>query len=138
MGRKITSFVMLYSFVIMVLSGIMLFISPFGRLAMMIKWQVFYLDKMQWQALHLIFMVIFTISGLLHILYNIKAIKHYMKNKAKKIVVITLPHLIAIIIIIPLFYLTINHIEPLESFVKLNKNFNTYWIKKFKEEHNIK
>jgi len=133
MFRKITSFVMLYSFLIMVLSGIMLFISPFGRLSMMIQWEFLGLDKMQWQALHLIFMLIFTLAGLLHIFYNYKAIKNYLKSKSKKIVVFTTAHSIAIAVTAALFYVTISHMEPFESFVKMNKSFNDYWTKEFRE-----
>jgi len=134
MLRKITSFIMLYSFIIMVVSGVMLFISPFGRLSMMIRWEFLGLDKMQWQALHIIFMVIFSIGGILHILYNIKAIKNYLKNKSKKLVLFTVSNLIAISIILSLFYVTINHMEPFESFVKMNKSFNDYWMSEFKKK----
>lgn len=133
MFRKVTSFIMLYSFIIMVLSGIMLFISPFGRLSMMIKWEMFGLDKMQWQALHLIFMLIFTLAGITHILYNWKPIKNYLKNRSKKLVVFTSSHIVAIAITASLFYVTINHMEPFESFVKMNKSFNEYWTNEFRE-----
>ena len=134
MLRKITSFVMLYSFVIMVVSGVMLFISPFGRLSMMIRWEMLGLDKMQWQALHIIFMVIFAIGGILHIVYNFKAIKNYLKSKSKKMVVLTTSHSIAIGVTAIFFYVTINHMEPFESFVKMNKSFNDYWTKEFREK----
>ncbi len=125
---------MLYSFVIMVLSGISLYISPFGRLSMMIRWEFLGLDKMQWQALHLIFMLIFTIAGILHIVYNFKAIKNYLKTKSKKMVVFTTANLVAITITTSLFLVTINHMEPFNSFVKMNKGFNDYWMNEFKEE----
>ncbi len=133
MFRKITSFVMLYSFIIMVLSGIMLFISPFGRLSMMIKWEMLGLDKMQWQALHLIFMLIFMVGGVIHIYYNIKPIKNYLKGKSKKVVIFTSSHIMALVVTISLFYVTINHMEPFESFVKMNKSFNEYWTDEFRE-----
>ncbi len=134
MYRKIVSLVMLYAFFIMVVSGIMLFISPFGRLAAMIKWQVLGLGKMDYLALHIIFMVIFTVAGILHIFYNFKAIKHYLKNRAKKMVVFTKEFIIATLITVGFFYATISHITPLEKFVKMDKSFNDYWIRKFKEE----
>ena len=134
MLRKITSFVMLYSFVIMTVSGFMLFISPFGRLSMMINWKIFGLSKMDYQALHLTFMVLFTISGIIHIYVNWKSIKTYFKNRAKKLVVFTKEFAIASAITVALFAATVNHIEPLETFVKMNKSFNDYWIEKFKKE----
>jgi succinate dehydrogenase hydrophobic anchor subunit len=134
MLRKTTSFIMLFSFVIMVVSGIAEFISPFGRLAMMIKWKMLGIDKMQWQALHLSFMVVFTIAGLIHIWLNIKPIKAYLKNKARKMVFFTKEMFIALAITIILFVATIEKFEPIEHFVKLNKSFNSYWIEQFKKD----
>jgi ABC-type multidrug transport system fused ATPase/permease subunit len=118
----------------MVLSGIADFISPFGRLAMMIRWHFLGLDKMQWLALHIVFMVIFTVAGILHIFLNIKPIKAYLKNKARKMIVFTKEMSIALLITAVLFFATIYKFEPLEKFVKLNKSFNTYWIEQFKQE----
>ena len=134
MLRKITSFLLLFSFIIMVLSGIAEFISPFGRLAMMLKWEMLGLDKMRWQALHIIFMMVFTLAGLLHIYLNIKAIKAYLKNRSRKMVVFTKEMSIALLITAGLFYATVHKYEPLEKFVKLNKSFNDHWVEQFKKE----
>ena len=134
MLRKTISFIMLFSFIIMVLSGIADFISPFGRLSMMIKWHFLGLDKMQWIALHIVFMVIFTIAGVIHIFLNIKPIKAYLKNRARKMIVFTKEMSIALLVTAILFFATIYKFEPLEKFVKLNRSFNTYWIEQFKKE----
>ena len=114
---------MLFSFIIMVVSGIAEFISPFGRLSMMIKWKMLFLDKMQWQALHIVFMVVFTVAGIVHILINIKPIKAYLKNRAKKMVIFTKEMSIALAVTVVLFVATINQFAPLEYFVKLKQKF---------------
>lgn len=134
MLRKITSFVMLFSFLIMVISGVAEFIAPFGRLSMMIQWKMLWLDKMQWQALHIAFMVVFTVAGLIHIWLNIKPIKAYLKNRARKMVFFTKEMSIALAITIILFVATIQKFEPIDQFVKLNKGFNDYWIEQFKKD----
>ena len=134
MLRKITSFTLLYSFLIMVVSGVMLFISPFGRLSMMIHWEIFGLGKMEYQALHLIFMLVFTLSGIIHTYLNYKAIVNYWKNKSKKIIVFTKEFIIATAVIGSLFYLTATHSSVTEPFVKMNKSFNDYWMNDFKEK----
>lgn len=125
---------MLFSFLIMVVSGIAEFISPFGRLSMMINWKMLGLDKMQWQGLHISFMVLFTLAGLLHIWLNIKAIKAYLKNRTKKMVFFTKEMSIALVITVVLFVATVQKFEPIEQFVKLNKSFNQYWIEQFKKD----
>jgi len=134
MLRKITSFLLLFSFIIMVTSGVAEFISPFGRLSMMIKWEMLGLDKMRWQALHIIFMMVFTLAGLFHIYLNIKPIKSYLKNRSRKMVIFTKEMSIALLITVGLFYGTVQKFEPLEKFVKLNKSFNDYWMEEFKKE----
>ena len=134
MLRRITSLLLLFSFAVMVISGIAEFISPFGRLAMMLHWEMLGLDKMRWQALHIVFMVLFTAAGVLHIWLNLKAIKHYLKNRARKMVFFTKEMLIALLITTGLFYGTVVRYPPLERFVKMNKSFNDHWIKRFKEQ----
>lgn len=132
MLRKTTSFVLLYSFLIMVLSGAMLFIAPFGRLSMMIQWEMFGLEKMDYQALHLIFMLVFVLAGIVHIYVNYKSIVQYWKNKSKKIIIFTKEFMIATALITGLFYLTVSKNSITEKFVKMNKSFNNYWIEDFK------
>ncbi|MDD3325104.1 MAG: DUF4405 domain-containing protein [Sulfurospirillaceae bacterium] len=133
MVRKITSFLMLFSFLVLVLSGVAEFISPFGRLGMMIKWEMLWLDKMQWQALHLVFMIVFTVAGFVHIFLNIRPIKAYLKNRSKTMVVFTKEMSIALAITVVLFVATVQKFEPIENFVKLNKSFNDYWVEQFRK-----
>lgn len=125
---------MLFSFIILVISGISEFISPFGRLSMMIQWKMLGLDKMQWQGLHLVFMLVFTFAALIHIFLNIKPIIAYLKNRQRKMVFFTKEMLIASVITGLLFIGTIVEFEPIKKFVKLNKSFNSYWIADFKEK----
>ncbi len=93
---------------------------------------------MQWQALHISFMMVFTFVGLIHIWLNIKPIKAYLKNRARKMVFFTKEMSIAIVITSILFIATIQKFEPIEQFVKLNKSFNNYWISEFKKERTKK
>jgi len=134
MLRKITSFLLIYSFLIMILSGTMLFIAPFGRLSMMIQWEMLGLDKMDYQALHLIFMLVFVTAGIVHTYLNYKAILNYWKNKSRKIIVFTKEFIFATLLICGLFYLTVSHNAITEKFVKMNKSFNDYWIADFQEK----
>ena len=41
--------------------------------------------------------------------------------------------MVAIVITSALFYVTIQHMEPFESFVKMNKSFNDYWTQEFRQ-----
>ena len=52
--KPFTSFFILLSFVVLLLSGVVLYVAPPGRIANWTQWQ-FGLDKEQWQALHTVF-----------------------------------------------------------------------------------
>ncbi len=134
MIRKTTSFLMVFAFLIIVISGIAEFISPFGRLTMMIDWKFLGLSSKQWQSVHIVFGLLFMIVGIVHIFLNIRPIKAYLKNRAKKMVVFTKEMILALAITILLFTATIYKLEPIDSFVKLNKSFNNYWIEEFKKD----
>jgi len=137
MYRKLTSLIMLYSFIILLISGFALFVSPFGRLSMMLDWHMFGLSKMDHQALHLIFMVLFALAGVLHIVFNFKAIKNYFRKRRMKKWQISKEMLIATTFCGLVFVATVSHIEPLESFVKMNKSFNDFWISQFQKQRGM-
>lgn len=58
---------LLLSFIIIVISGIVLYIAPEGSLSRWIDWRVFYLDKKQWEQQHTIFSYLFILFSIFHI-----------------------------------------------------------------------
>ncbi|MEN8155102.1 MAG: DUF4405 domain-containing protein, partial [Acidobacteriota bacterium] len=83
--RSFVSFGMLFSFIIMTLTGIVLYITPPGRVAKWVTWTFFGLEKDEWQAVHTIFSYLFLILSIFHIFFmNWKTIKLYIKKKTKK------------------------------------------------------
>ncbi len=81
--RKITSLTLLLSFVILVLTSIVLYIVPEGRVAYWSDWRLLWLSKTQWGDIHTNSGFLFLAAGLLHLWYNWKPITAYLKNKAR-------------------------------------------------------
>lgn len=63
-----TSFNLLFSFLIMLLSGLVLYFKPEGSVARWLDWRFLFLTKSNWESLHTIFSFLFTIFAFIHIM----------------------------------------------------------------------
>ena len=66
--RTFTSFMLTWSFLVLILSGSILYIAPPGRIANWSIWRLLILTKAQWQAIHTLTALIFLTGGLFHLL----------------------------------------------------------------------
>ena len=81
--RKITSLTALLSFVFMLVTSIILYIVPQGRVAYWADWRLLGLDKTQWGDMHINMGLLFLLSIGLHIYYNWRTLLAYLKDKAR-------------------------------------------------------
>jgi len=65
--QSFISIALLFSFLVMMFSGIVLYIAPEGSLSRWIGWEVLGLTKSQWEQQHTIFSYLFVIFTVLHI-----------------------------------------------------------------------
>ncbi len=82
-GRSFTSFFSTFSFLIMTITGIILYFAPPGRIAHWSYWKFLAMTKEQWQALHTIFSLAFIIIAGVHIYYNWSVLIGYFKKKMR-------------------------------------------------------
>jgi hypothetical protein len=87
--RKITSLTAGLSFVLMVLTSVVLYIVPQGRVAYWADWRLWGLSKTDWGNIHINLGFVFLIALFLHIYYNWKAITSYLKGKARQVKLFT-------------------------------------------------
>lgn len=98
--RKITSLTALISFLLLVLTSVILYIVPPGRIAYWSDWHLWGLSKTEWGNLHINLGVLFLLAIFLHIYYNWKPILNYLKDKARKVTVFTVDFNAALVITI--------------------------------------
>jgi len=96
--KKITSLTALLSFIVMAFTGIILYITPQGRVAYWSDWHLFGLTKSEWGDIHIGTGVLFIIAIGFHIWYNWKMILAYLKDKAKNLKIFTKDFNIALIL----------------------------------------
>jgi hypothetical protein len=96
--RRITSLTAMIAFIAMLITSIILYIVPQGRIAYWADWRLFGLTKEQWGDIHINMGVLLLLSICLHIYYNWKPILSYLKDKTKHIKVFTKEFNIALII----------------------------------------
>ena len=81
--RRIVSLSMMLSILGMLVTSIILYIVPQGRVSYWAGWTLWGLSKSQWGAIHTNFGFMMLVSGAFHIYYNWRPMTSYMKNKAR-------------------------------------------------------
>jgi uncharacterized membrane protein YgcG len=79
--RAMVSVLIAASFVILVLSGIILFVAPPGRIANWTNWTLLGLRKHDWIALHVCFSTLFLIGAVFHLVFNWRPLLNYFKDR---------------------------------------------------------
>lgn len=80
-GRGLTSLVALTSFVIMTITGIVLYFAPQGRVAYWVFWEFIGLSKTDWGNIHIISSIVFAVAGGFHLYFNWKPLMNYLSAK---------------------------------------------------------
>jgi hypothetical protein len=118
--RKATSLTAALSFVLMVLTSIVLYIVPHGRVAYWANWKLWGLTKTDWGDIHINLGLLFLIALFLHIYYNWKPLIAYLKNKAKELTVFTPEFNAAILITVACVGGTYFSVPPFSWVIDLN------------------
>jgi len=112
--RKITSLTSLLTFILIVLTSVILYIVPQGRVAYWADWRLWGLTKVQWGNIHTINGLLFLLAMFLHIYYNWKPIVSYLKNKTKALKIFTKEFNVALVITLVFTFGTLGEIPPFQ------------------------
>jgi len=129
--KKITSLSLGFSFLIMSLTGIMLYFVPKGKIAYWADWHMFGLSKSQYGEIHTTSMLTFLFFATFHIYYNWKPIMSYMKDKNKKISFTKKEFLIAFGINALFVVGTLYMVQPFKGFLDIQDGVKKYWAEKY-------
>jgi len=78
--RSFAVFTLLFTTLIVAVSGIVLYIAPPGRYSHSVDWRVFSVDKESWEAIHINFSLLVIILASLHIYFNWRVLRGYLRR----------------------------------------------------------
>lgn len=131
--RRITSLIASLAFVLMVLTSIILYVVPQGRVAYWADWRFWGLTKTDWGNIHINMGFLFLIALIVHLYYNWKPLINYLKDKAKKIKVFTPEFNGALVITIAFVVGTYLLVPPFSWIMSLNDHFKDSGAEKYGE-----
>ena len=126
--RAMTSLVTTWSFVIATVTGVVLYITPQGRIANWVVWEFGSLTKEAWGDLHIIFSIVFVIVGVAHLIYNWKPFKNYMAERAKGHIHVKRTVYGSLAIVGVFFILSLNSLPPANWIFDLEDTVKESWI----------
>jgi hypothetical protein len=124
--KGFTSLVLMVAFLIMAVSGIMLYVSPRGRVANWTDWTILGLGKHEWAAMHMNSVFIFLIASIFHLVWNWKMFWGYIKKKAAGLN-LKIEMLLALIIGVLVVGGTIAYFPPFDLLDEGNIKIMDYW-----------
>ena len=124
---------MFLSFLLLIVTSIVLYVVPHGRIAYWSDWRFMGLTKTLWGDVHINLGVLFLISGLLHLYYNWKPMVAYMKNKAKELKIFTPDFNMALAVTLIFTFGTILHIPPMSTILDFSAFFKDAGTQKYGE-----
>jgi len=123
MIRRTVSLTTLFSFLLILLSSIILYIQPEGRVAYWSDWTAFCLSKEEWNALHITGGVLFLLCCLWHALLNLRPILSYMKKSGKGGLI---PAMLSLVLCGIVYAGTMNGWQPMSGILELNEHIKRH------------
>ena len=124
---------MLLSFVLLIVTSVILYIVPQGRVAYWSDWHFWGLTKSQWGDLHINLGFLFLLAGLLHIYYNWTPIVTYMKNRTKELKIFTPAFVISLVLTLVVTVGTLLNVPPMSTVLNFGESIKDAAAEKFGE-----
>ncbi len=83
-GRGFVSVLLALAFAVLVFSGVILYVTPRGRVANWTGWTLLALDKQQWQSIHINVSLLFVAASGFHLWLNWAVFWRYLLNACRK------------------------------------------------------
>ena len=119
--RGMVTILLLFSILVDVLSGIVLYVTPSGSIARWTNWSFWGLSKVEWSAIHIIFSMVLIMILLGHLYFNWRILVHFIWNKMHKVVNLKREMATAGIVTILLVFGILWNVEPFNSIVNFRE-----------------
>jgi hypothetical protein len=125
--RSFISLYIVFSGIIMLVSGVILYLAPAGRVA---KWShiaILGLEKEEWQVLHTIFTLFFIIASSFHLYFNWKPFVSYLHKKTKEKISLKKELLLSLIVTLVIFFMALWNLPPFNYVMDYGEYLTESW-----------
>jgi hypothetical protein len=125
--RGFTSLALLMAFILMAFSGIVLYLSPKGRVANWSGWKLAGLTREEWAGIHTVFALFLILAAGFHIYFNWRPLLYYLKKKAVRGIHLKW-ELAAVVVLGVVFFLgTLKGVPPFGTILDFGDSMKDYW-----------
>ncbi|GAB6166652.1 hypothetical protein JCM19992_26520 [Thermostilla marina] len=125
--QAFTSLLLLCSFAAMLVSGVMLYLSPMGRVAKWTDWTLLGLGKEEWAAVHINNSILFLIAAVLHIYFNWRLLIAYLTKKVNTTRGRKIELGLAVVLTVFVVAGTLYSLPPFSTVMAWNEQIKRYW-----------
>ena len=127
-ARSLTAFIVTWSFIVLTVTGIILYIVPQGRVAYWVHWSLAGMEKEQWSWVHMMFGGVFIVAGFLHLYFNWKPFKKFLADRVSGHIIPKQEVFIATIITVVIFVISALNVPPASWVIDANKWIKSTWV----------
>ena len=124
------AFVTLYvtlSFLLLAVSGIVLYVAPPGRVANWSRWTLGALDRHGWQSVHTVVALVFVLAGAFHLWFNWRTFWFYLRSKLAEGLLAKRELALATAAVVAVAGLTLADLPPFGSVMDLGDRAKESW-----------
>ena len=125
--RSFTSLYIIFSGIFMLLSGIILYLAPAGRVAKWTHLSILGLEKEEWQAIHTIFTFLFIIASGFHFYYNWNVFISYLRKKTKEKFTLKKELILSVLVTIVVFFMALWNTPPFNYVMDFGEYLTESW-----------
>ncbi|MGD9264521.1 MAG: DUF4405 domain-containing protein [Lysobacterales bacterium] len=126
--RSLTAFIVTWAFIVLTVTGIILYVVPQGRIAYWVHWSFAGMEKEQWGWVHMMFGGVLIITGMIHLYLNWKPFKKYFADRVKGRFELKQEVFVATGLTIAIFAVSAMNLPPASWIIELNEWTKDRWI----------
>lgn len=125
--RAFTSVLIGLAFLALALSGVVLFLAPPGRVANWTNWTMLGLRKAEWSGLHVWFATLFLVGAVGHLLFNLRPMLGYLRDRAERRLGWRREWLVAVAVCAVVLAGTLTKLPPFAALLAWNEALKESW-----------
>lgn len=125
--RNVVSFYLLFATIVLLISGIALYVAPPGRVAHATGWRFLGFNKEQWKAIHTLLGYIGTVFAVWHLILNWKALLNYLRDRVRRVYRLKAEFVVALLLTVIVWAGAALDLPPFDIVMDWGEEFSNMW-----------